>query len=182
MSPRNGLRALAHKRSTLPAVSSPDSVVRSINVIARSSHAACHCCFTVRRVGIVAARRSTALRFTRMERTSCRSSGVPALRSTTESAGDPRDGPTRRGRDGAPALVPVRKSASVLPLAISVTSTGTGDQICNSPRLGAIEQTGALSGVRRPSQCVSSRPAPRRSGAAGCAVRRDQCDRTTLGL
>src|SRR2546427_1737684 len=34
------------------------------------SQAACHSFFTVRRVGIVAARRSTALRFTRSARTS----------------------------------------------------------------------------------------------------------------
>jgi len=38
--------------------------------------------FTVRRVGIVAARRSTAERFTRSMRTMSRSSGVPGLRST----------------------------------------------------------------------------------------------------
>ena len=34
--------------------------------MARSSQAACHSFFTVRRVGIVAARRSTALRLTRV--------------------------------------------------------------------------------------------------------------------
>jgi hypothetical protein len=53
-----------------------------MSVIARSSHAACHSFFTVRRVGIVAARRSTALRFTRIARTMSRSRGIPGLRST----------------------------------------------------------------------------------------------------
>jgi hypothetical protein len=60
----------------------PDSVVRSMSVMARSSHAACHSFFTVRRVGIVAARRSTALRFTRIARTMSRSSAIPGFRST----------------------------------------------------------------------------------------------------
>src|SRR5512145_1426984 len=51
-----------------------------MRVMARSSHAACHSFFTVRRVGIVAARRSAALRFTRTARTRSRSNGSPALR------------------------------------------------------------------------------------------------------
>src|SRR5205814_749104 len=58
---RTGWRALAHSRRTLPAVSSPCSVVKSMQVIARSSQAACHSFLTVRRVGMVAARRSMAL-------------------------------------------------------------------------------------------------------------------------
>src|SRR5690348_6601637 len=49
--------------------------------MARSSHAACHSFLTVRRVGIVAARRSTALRLTRACLTQSISSGVPGLRS-----------------------------------------------------------------------------------------------------
>jgi len=73
---------LAQSRRTFPAVSSPDSVVRSITAIALSNQAACHCFFTVRRVGIVAARRSAALRFTRMARTTSRSSGWPGLRGS----------------------------------------------------------------------------------------------------
>ncbi len=44
-----GWRALAHRRRTRSSVSSPESVVRSMQEIARSSHAACHSFFTVRR-------------------------------------------------------------------------------------------------------------------------------------
>src|SRR5213075_3563054 len=58
-----------------------------MQVIARSSQAACHSFFTVRRVGIVAARRSTALRFTRRLRMTSRSSGSPALRSSSMAGG-----------------------------------------------------------------------------------------------
>ena len=65
----------------VPGVSSPASVVRSMQVMARSSQAACHSFFTVRRVGRVAARRSTALRFTRTASTQSRSSGMPGLRA-----------------------------------------------------------------------------------------------------
>src|SRR5688572_24766965 len=82
MSGRSGCRALAHRRRTLPGVSSPLSVVRSMSVTALSSQAACHSFFTVRRVGMVAARRSAALRFTRTARTRSRSSGSPAFRGT----------------------------------------------------------------------------------------------------
>ena len=46
----SGWRALAQRRCTRSAVSSPLSVVRSMQAIARSSHAACHSFFTVRRV------------------------------------------------------------------------------------------------------------------------------------
>src|SRR5437016_12333591 len=92
---RTGLFALAHRRSTLVGVSSPWSVVRSIHVIARSSHAACHSFLTVRRVGIVAARRSTALRLMRSARTRSRSRGTPGLRSGGVN--------TRRARSGEPA-------------------------------------------------------------------------------
>src|SRR5688572_25105716 len=82
MSGRSGWRALAHRRRTLPGVSSPLSVVRSMSVTALSSHAACHSFLTVRRVGMVAARRSAALRFTRTASTRSRSSGSPAFRGT----------------------------------------------------------------------------------------------------
>ena len=37
-----GFWPLAHKRATFPGVSSPASVVKSIMVMARNSHAACH--------------------------------------------------------------------------------------------------------------------------------------------
>src|SRR5436190_1021370 len=57
---RSGRRALAHSRKTLPGMSSPWSVVISMQEIARSSEAACYSFFTVRRVGIVAARHSRA--------------------------------------------------------------------------------------------------------------------------
>src|SRR5712692_10021057 len=76
-----GARALAQSRSTFPGVSSPWRVVRSMQVTARSSHAACHSFLTVRRFGNVAARRSTALRLMRIERIRSRSSGMPRLRS-----------------------------------------------------------------------------------------------------
>src|SRR6266550_4692266 len=73
---RTGLFALAHRRSTLVGVSSPWSVVRSMHVMARSSHAACHSFLTVRRVGIVEARRSTALRLMRSARSGETAAGV----------------------------------------------------------------------------------------------------------
>src|SRR5256885_16594522 len=92
---RSGRRALAQSRSTFPGVSSPCSVVRSMQVIARSSQAACHSFFTVRRVGIVAARRSTALRLTRRPRMTSRSSGTPGLRSSVRTG---RTMPTVRSR------------------------------------------------------------------------------------
>src|SRR6266581_7509982 len=92
---RSGRRALAQSRSTFPGVSSPCSVVRSMHVIARSSHAACHSFFTVRRVGMVAARRSTALRLTRSARMTSRSSGMPGLRSSVTTG---RTTPTARSR------------------------------------------------------------------------------------
>src|SRR5947209_5029212 len=94
---RNGRRALAQSRRTFPGVSSPCGVVRSMHVTARSSQAACHSFLTVRRVGIVAARRSTALRFTRTARTQSRSSGTPALRVLGAAAGAGRSA----GRAGA---------------------------------------------------------------------------------
>src|SRR3989454_5714560 len=98
---RTGLFALAHRRSTLVGVSSPWSVVRSIHVIARSSHAACHSFLTVRRVGIVAARRSTALRLMRSARTRSRSRGTPGLRSGWVNTRSARSGKTAAG--AAPA-------------------------------------------------------------------------------
>src|SRR5262245_34082503 len=80
-SSRTGWRALAQSRCTLPGVSSPESVVKSMTLTARSSQAACHCFFTVRRVPIVAARRSTALLLMRVRVSTPRSSGVPGLRA-----------------------------------------------------------------------------------------------------
>src|SRR5262249_961649 len=55
------------------------SVVRSMQVIARRSHAACHSFFTVRRVTSVCARRSTALVFTRTASIQSRLRGMPRL-------------------------------------------------------------------------------------------------------
>src|SRR5258706_5552072 len=95
MSGRSGRRALAQSRSTFPGVSSPCSVVRSMQVIARSSHAACHSFLTVRGVESVAARRSTALRLTRSARMTSRSSGMPGLRSSVRTG---RTTPTARSR------------------------------------------------------------------------------------
>src|SRR5205807_3850197 len=77
---RTGLFALAHSRTTLVGVSSPWSVVKSMQVMARSNQAACHSFLTVRRVGMVAARRSTALRLMCRARTRSRSRGMPGLR------------------------------------------------------------------------------------------------------
>ena len=79
-SARTGRRALAQSRRTRPGVSSPESVVRSIRVTARSSQAACHSFLTVRRPRSVAVRRSTALRFTRTSSTRSSSRGVPGFR------------------------------------------------------------------------------------------------------
>src|SRR3989442_12595890 len=94
---RRVLFALAHGRSTLVGVSSPWSVVRSMHVMARSSHAACHSFLTVRRVGIVAARRSTALRLMRSARTRSRSRGIPGLRSGWVNTRSARSGDTAAG-------------------------------------------------------------------------------------
>src|SRR5438876_497024 len=91
---RTGLFALAHSRSTLVGVSSPWSVVRSMQVIARKSQAACHSFLTVRRVGMVAARRSTALRLMRRARTRSRSRGIPGLRSGSVNTRSARSGET----------------------------------------------------------------------------------------
>src|SRR5216117_872302 len=94
---RTGLFALAHRRSTLVGVSSPWIVVRSMHVMARSSHAACHSFLTVRRVGIVAVRRSTALRLMRSARTRSRSRGIPGLRSGSVNTRSARSGETTAG-------------------------------------------------------------------------------------
>src|SRR6266446_6973153 len=96
-SARMGLFALAHSRSTLVGVSSPWSVVRSMHVMARSSQAACHSFLTVRRVGMVAARRSTALRLMRTARTRSRSRGIPGLRSGWVNTRSARSGETAAG-------------------------------------------------------------------------------------
>src|SRR3989449_5991345 len=94
---RRGLFALAHRRSTLVGVSSPWSVVRSMHVMARSSHAACHSFLTVRRAGLVAARRSTALRLMRSARTRSRSRGIPGVRSGGVNARGAGSGETAAG-------------------------------------------------------------------------------------
>src|SRR5438067_12208018 len=94
---RTGLFALAHRRSTLVGVSSPWRVVRSMQVIARKSQAACHSFLTVRRVGMVAARRSTALRLIRRARMRSRSRGVPGLRSGWVNTRSARSGATAAG-------------------------------------------------------------------------------------
>ena len=78
----SGWRALAQSRRTRSSVSSPESVVKSMQEIARSSHAACHSFFTVRRVTRVAARCSTALVLTRTSFTQSRLSGTPRLASS----------------------------------------------------------------------------------------------------
>mmetsp|Transcript_18067 Transcript_18067/g.63936 ORF Transcript_18067/g.63936 Transcript_18067/m.63936 type:complete len:444 (-) Transcript_18067:75-1406(-) len=78
---RTGFRALAHMRCTLPVVSSPDSVVRSMHVTARSSHAAWWSFFTERRGPISAARRSTAFLLTRTLLIQPPSSSMPGLSS-----------------------------------------------------------------------------------------------------
>jgi hypothetical protein len=111
MSARRGLRALALSRLTLPGVSSPDSVVRSMSVIARASHAACHSFFTVRRVGMVAVLRSTALRFTWIARTTSRSSGTPGFRSTWSA------GTLGRGTIAGPDVRAVTAEAAAAPSA-----------------------------------------------------------------
>ena len=80
MSSRTGWRALAQSLWTVPGVSSPESVVRSIVWMARSSHAACQSFLTVRRFGSVSARRSTALRFTRTDATQSASNAQPGFR------------------------------------------------------------------------------------------------------
>src|SRR2546425_11117438 len=102
MSWRTGCCALAQRRSTLVGVSSPCRVVRSMQVMARSSQAACHSFFTVRRVGMVAARRSTALRLTLIARTRSRSKGTPGLRSGCVNTRSDRSAETAGGT--APAI------------------------------------------------------------------------------
>src|SRR5438045_7264181 len=96
-----------------------------MQVIARSSQAACHSFFTVRRVGMVAARRSTALRFTRSPAMTSRSSGMPELRSSVRNgragmarnrseralafmAGRCESPPEMSTRDGQPGARPAR--------------------------------------------------------------------------
>src|SRR5438105_8914940 len=96
-----------------------------MQVIARSNQAACHSFFTVRRVGMVAARRSTALRFTRSPAMTSRSSGMPELRSSVRNgragmarnrserarafmAGRCESPPEMSTRDGQPGAHPAR--------------------------------------------------------------------------
>src|SRR3990172_12185048 len=80
-SSRTGRRALAQRRRTFPGVSSPESVVRSRSVTARSSQATCQSFLTVRRRGMVSVRRSTALRLIRISRIHSSSSGTPRFRA-----------------------------------------------------------------------------------------------------
>src|SRR5712671_6705465 len=101
-----GCRPFAHKRRTRSSVSSPDNVVRSMQVMARSSQAICQSFFTVRRVTKVWARRSTALVLTRTFSIQSRFSGIPrfAVNSRPESNAS---GSLSTGgrRPGAPALI-----------------------------------------------------------------------------
>src|SRR6185369_17002430 len=92
-----GCFALAHKRRTRSSVSSPESVVRSMQVIARSNHAACHSFFTDRRAVWLCARRSTALVLTRTCSTQSRFSGMPRL--------DKSDRPPKIARGPLPSFV-----------------------------------------------------------------------------
>src|ERR1700722_3638817 len=93
-----GCRPFAHNRRTRSSVSSPESVVRSMQVIARSSHAACHSFFTVLRATCDAARRSTALVFTRTSLTHGRSNGIPRFESSARplSVAIAREAPSLR--------------------------------------------------------------------------------------
>src|SRR5438445_418779 len=83
---RIGCRPFAHKRRTRSSVSSPDSVVKSMHVIARRSHATCQSFFTVRRVTSVCARRSTALVLTRIFSIQSKFSGMPRLGCSSRPA------------------------------------------------------------------------------------------------
>ncbi len=74
---RTGCLALAQRRSTLPGVVIAASVVRSYGGDGPQEPAACHTCLTLRRAVIVAARRSTAARLTRVSLTQPRSNGTP---------------------------------------------------------------------------------------------------------
>src|SRR6201999_3108340 len=60
-------------------VSSEERVVRSMQAMERRSHAACQSFFTLRRVPMVEARRSTAEVFTRISSTQSRLSGMRTL-------------------------------------------------------------------------------------------------------
>src|SRR6267143_842916 len=103
---RMGCRPFAHKRRTRSSVSSPDNVVRSMQVMARSSHAICQSFFTVRRVTKVCARRSTALVLTRTFSIQSRFSGIPRLTVNSRPASNASGSlsPVREWRPGAPAL------------------------------------------------------------------------------
>mmetsp|Transcript_43341 Transcript_43341/g.113916 ORF Transcript_43341/g.113916 Transcript_43341/m.113916 type:complete len:211 (+) Transcript_43341:845-1477(+) len=81
MSGRTGDFALAQRRCTLPAVSSPARVVRSMLVTARSSQAACQSFLTVRRPPSSAALRLTELVLIRTDLTQPRSRGRMGGRS-----------------------------------------------------------------------------------------------------
>src|SRR5712671_2510475 len=102
---RMGCRPFAHKRLTRSSVSSPDNVVRSMQVMPRSSHAICQSFFTVRRVTKVCARRSTALVLTRTFSIQSRFSGIPRFavnsRPPSNASGSLCEGECR---PGVPAL------------------------------------------------------------------------------
>jgi len=105
-----GWRPLAHRRRTRSSVSSPERVVRSMQVMARRSHAACHSFFTVRRATCDCARRSTALVLTRTSRTQSRFSGTPTFGS--------------RGRPARCAIAPPGSETRCATRRISLCSTG----------------------------------------------------------
>src|SRR6267154_2031365 len=102
---RMGCRPFAHKRRTRSSVSSPDNVVKSMQVIARKSQAICQSFFTVRRVTKVCARRSTALVLTRTFSIQSRLSGIPRFavnpRPPSNASGSLCEG---EWRPGAPSL------------------------------------------------------------------------------
>jgi hypothetical protein len=75
----NGWRAFAQRRRTRSSVSSPESVVRSMQVMARRSQAICQSFFTERRVTRVLARRSMAEVLRRTDSTQSRLREVPRL-------------------------------------------------------------------------------------------------------
>ena len=82
-----GRRALAQSRRTRSGVSSPASVVRSMQRIALTSHAACHSFLTVRLVVSVAARRSAAGVLTAIPSNQSACSGTPGLRRAFDPDG-----------------------------------------------------------------------------------------------
>src|SRR6267378_5270883 len=126
---RMGCRPFAHKRRTRSSVSSPDNVVKSMQVIARSSQAICQSFFTVRRVTSVCARRSTALVLTRTFSTQSRFSGIPRLAVSSRPASN-ASGSLCEGewRPGAPALTFARFPSLVFCVSAMLLCYSAADQ------------------------------------------------------